>query len=214
MQVRPLFSLSVAAIAAVSLASPLAAAQRNGAIAQDFKLTDVNGQTVQLSQFRGKPVILEWHNPGCPFVSKHYGSGNMQATQKAARDQGAIWLTINSGAKGKQGHMTGAEAKALIARQGIQSTNYLLDARGLVGKAYGARTTPHMYIIDGSGALVYQGGIDDRPTANPADIKDARNHVLAALKEMKSGKQDQRCPVAALRLLDQIWVLTGGKWQD
>ena len=189
MQVRPLFSLSVAAIAAVSLASPLAAAQRNGSIAQDFKLTDVNGQTVQLSQFRGKPVILEWHNPGCPFVSKHYGSGNMQATQKAARDQGAIWLTINSGAKGKQGHMTGAEAKALIARQGIQSTNYLLDARGLVGKAYGARTTPHMYIIDGSGALVYQGGIDDRPTANPADIKDARNHVLAALKEMKSGNK-------------------------
>ena len=189
MQVRPLFSLSVAAIAAVSLASPLAAAQRNGAIAQDFKLTDVNGQTVQLSQFRGKPVILEWHNPGCPFVSKHYGSGNMQATQKAAREQGAIWLTINSGANGKQGHMTGAEAKALIARQNIQSTDYLLDPKGLVGKAYGARTTPHMYIIDGSGILVYQGGIDDRPTANTADIKDARNHVLAALREMRSGNK-------------------------
>ena len=189
MQVRPLFSLSVAAIAAVSLASPLAAAQRNGAIAQDFKLTDVNGQTVQLSQFRGKPVILEWHNPGCPFVSKHYGSGNMQATQKAAREQGAIWLTINSGAEGKQGHMTGAEAKALIARQNIQSTDYLLDPKGLVGKAYGARTTPHLYIIDGSGILVYQGGIDDRPTANTADIKDARNHVLAALKEMRSGNK-------------------------
>ena len=189
MQVSPLFSLSVAAMAAVSLASPLAAAQKNGAIAQDFKLTDVNGQTVQLSQFRGKTVILEWHNPGCPFVSKHYGSGNMQATQKAAREQGAIWLTINSGAEGKQGHMTGAEAKALIARQNIQSTDYLLDPKGLVGKAYGARTTPHMYIIDGSGILVYQGGIDDRPTANTADIKDARNHVLAALKEMRSGNK-------------------------
>ena len=189
MQVSPLFSLSVAAMAAVSLASPLAAAQKNGAIAQDFKLTDVNGQTVQLSQFRGKTVILEWHNPGCPFVSKHYGSGNMQATQKAAREQGAIWLTINSGAEGKQGHMTGAEAKALIARQRIQSTDYLLDPKGLVGKAYGARTTPHMYIIDGSGILVYQGGIDDRPTANTADIKDARNHVLAALKEMRSGNK-------------------------
>ena len=189
MQVSPLFSLSVAAMAAVSLASPLAAAQKNGAIAQDFKLTDVNGQTVQLSQFRGKPVILEWHNPGCPFVSKHYGSGNMQATQKAAREQGAIWLTINSGANGKQGHMTGAEAKALIARQNIQSTDYLLDPKGLVGKAYGARTTPHLYIIDGSGILVYQGGIDDRPTANTADIKDARNHVLAALKEMRSGNK-------------------------
>ena len=189
MQVRALFSLSVAAMAAVSLASPLAAAQKNGAIAQDFKLTDVNGQTVQLSQFRGKTVILEWHNPGCPFVSKHYGSGNMQATQKAAREQGAIWLTINSGAEGKQGHMTGAEAKALIDRQNIQSTDYLLDPKGLVGKAYGARTTPHLYIIDGSGILVYQGGIDDRPTANTADIKDARNHVLAALKEMRSGNK-------------------------
>ena len=184
---RNLPPVAFAAVAAIVLASPLAAAQKNGALAQDFKLTDVNGKTVQLSQFRGRTVVLEWHNPGCPFVSKHYGSGNMQATQKAARDQGAVWLTINSGAKGKQGHMTGAEAKALIARQDIQSTSYLLDTRGLVGKAYGARTTPHLYIIDGSGILVYQGGIDDRPTANPADIKEARNHVLAALKEMKAG---------------------------
>jgi len=182
-------SLAVATIAVFALASPLAAAQKIGALAQDFKLTDVNGKTVQLSQFRGKTVVLEWHNPGCPFVSKHYSSGNMQATQKAARQQGAVWLTINSGAQGKQGHMTGPEAKVLIAKQNIQSTNYLLDARGLVGKAYGAKTTPHMYIIDGSGTLVYQGGIDDKPTANTADIKDARNHVLAALNEIKSGKQ-------------------------
>lgn len=184
---RNLPSLAVATIAAIALASPLAAAQRNGAIAQDFKLTDINGKTIQLSQFRGKTVVLEWHNPGCPFVSKHYGSGNMQATQKAARQQGAVWLTINSGAKGKQGHMTGAEAKSLIATQNIQSTHYLFDAKGLVGKAYGAKTTPHMYIIDSTGTLVYQGGIDDKPTANPADIKNARNHVLAALSEIKSG---------------------------
>tara|TARA_R110002033_G_scaffold26757_8_gene61066 strand:+ start:27726 stop:28340 length:615 start_codon:yes stop_codon:yes gene_type:complete len=185
--VRNLPPFALAAVAAIALASPLSAAQKIGALAQDFKLTDVNGKTVQLSQFRGKTVVLEWHNPGCPFVSKHYSSGNMQAMQKAARDQGAIWLTINSGAKGKQGHMTGSEAKALIARQNIQSTNYLLDARGLVGKAYGARATPHMYIIDGSGVLVYQGAIDDRPTADTADIKDARNHVLAALEEIRSG---------------------------
>tara|TARA_R100001244_G_scaffold39766_11_gene35999 strand:+ start:1978 stop:2598 length:621 start_codon:yes stop_codon:yes gene_type:complete len=187
MKVRNLFSVTGTMIAAVSLATPLAAAQKNGTISQDFKLTDVNGKTVQLSQFRGKTVILEWHNPGCPFVAKHYNSGNMQATQKAARQQGAIWLTINSGAKGKQGHMTGAEATALIDRQDIQSSNYLFDTKGVVGKAYGARTTPHMYIIDGEGILVYQGGIDDKPTANPADIKQARNHVLGALKEMKSG---------------------------
>lgn len=185
MRNRP--TLAVASLAAIALASPLAAAQKNGAIAQDFKLTDVNGKTVQLSQFRGKAVVLEWHNPGCPFVSKHYNSGNMQATQKAARQQGAVWLTINSGAKGKQGHMTGAEAQSLVARQKIQSSHYLFDITGLVGKAYGAKTTPHMYIIDGSGILVYQGGIDDKPTANPADIKDARNHVLAALREIKSG---------------------------
>ena len=184
---RNLPSLAVAATAAIALASPLAAAQKNGAMTQDFKLTDVNGKTVQLSQFRGKTVVLEWHNPGCPFVAKHYNSGNMQATQKAARQQGAVWLTVNSGAMGKQGHMTGAEAKALRARQNFQSSNYLFDTKGLVGKAYGARTTPHMYIIDGSGVLVYQGGIDDKPTANPADIKDARNHVLAALGEIKSG---------------------------
>ena len=184
---RNLPSLAVAAIAAIAMASPLAAAQKNGALAQDFKLTDINGKTVQLSQFRGKTVVLEWHNPGCPFVAKHYNSGNMQATQKSARQQGAVWLTINSGAKGKQGHMSGPEAKALIAKQDIQSSNYLLDSKGLVGKAYGARTTPHMYIIDDSGTLVYQGGIDDKPTADPADIKTARNHVLAALKEIKSG---------------------------
>lgn len=186
---RNLPSIALATIAAVALTNPLAASQKTGALAQDFKLTDVNGKTVQLSQFRGKTVVLEWHNPGCPFVSKHYGSGNMQATQKTARQQGAVWLTINSGAKGKQGHMTGAEAKSLIAKQNIQSNNYLFDTKGLVGKAYGARTTPHMYIIDGSGLLVYQGGIDDKPTANPDDIKDARNHVLAALGEIKSGEK-------------------------
>tara|TARA_R110002033_G_scaffold14080_2_gene41393 strand:- start:723 stop:1337 length:615 start_codon:yes stop_codon:yes gene_type:complete len=180
-------SIALTAVATVALASPLTAAQKTGAIAQDFKLTDVNGKTVQLSQFRGKTVVLEWHNPGCPFVSKHYNSGNMQATQKAARQQGAVWLTINSGAKGKQGHMTGTEAKSLIAKQNIQSTHYLFDTKGLVGKAYAAKTTPHMYIIDGAGTLVYQGGIDDKPTANPADIKLARNHVLAALTEIKSG---------------------------
>lgn len=184
---RKLPAIALATVAAIALASPLTAAQKNGAIAQDFKLTDVNGKTVQLSQFRGQTVVLEWHNPGCPFVAKHYNSGNMQATQKAARQQGAVWLTINSGAKGKQGHMTGAEAKSLIAKHHIQSSNYLFDAKGMVGKAYGAKTTPHMYIIDGSGILVYQGAIDDKPTANPADIKESRNHVLAALGEIKSG---------------------------
>ncbi len=176
-------------IASIALASPIGAAQKNGAIAQDFKLTDIDGKTVQLSQFRGKNVVLEWHNPGCPFVKKHYDSGNMQTTQSAARKQGAVWLTINSGAKGKQGHMTGPEAKALLAKQKSKPSYYLLDMKGVVGKAYAAKTTPHMYIINKSGKLVYQGGIDDKPTANPADIKGARNHVTAALNELDSGKE-------------------------
>ena len=184
MNILPLITTSIATIA---LASPLAAAQKNGQTAQDFKLTDMNGNTVQLSQFRGKNVVLEWHNPGCPFVQKHYDSGNMQATQTAARKQGAVWLTVNSGAKGKQGHMTGKQAKTLLAKQNSKPNHYLLDMKGVVGKAYAAKTTPHMYIIDASGTLVYQGGIDDKPTADKADIKGARNHVLAALKELKSG---------------------------
>lgn len=181
--------VSLAAVATISIAMPLAAAQKNGAIAQDFKLTDMYGKTVQLSDFRGKTVVMEWHNPGCPFVAKHYDSGNMQATQAAARKQGVVWLTINSGAKGKQGHMNGPEAQKLVKQQDMSASHYLLDTKGIVGKAYAAKTTPHMYIVDGSGKLVYQGGIDDKPTANKADIKGARNHVAAALNELKAGKQ-------------------------
>ncbi len=179
--------LPTAMIAALALASPLAAAQKNGAVAQDFKLTDMYGKTVQLSSFRGKTVVLEWHNPGCPFVKKHYDSGNMQATQAAARKQGAVWLTVNSGAAGKQGHMSGTEAQALTKKQGAKASHYLLDMKGVVGKAYAAKTTPHMYIINASGKLVYQGGIDDKPTANAADIKGARNHVIEALNELDAG---------------------------
>jgi|SRR5688572_25629550 peroxiredoxin len=179
---------SLAIVAAFGMAMPLNAAQKTGAIAQDFKLTDMNGKTVQLSSFRGKPVVLEWHNPGCPFVAKHYDSGNMQKTQANAREQGVVWLTINSAAKGKQGYMTGSEAQKLFKEEGFKSSHYLLDRKGVVGKAYSAKTTPHMYIIDASGKLVYQGGIDDKPTADKADIKQARNHVSAALAELKAGK--------------------------
>lgn len=175
-------------VAVVGMAQPLAAGQKNGAVAQDFKLTDMKGKTVQLSSFRGKTVVLEWHNPGCPFVKKHYDSGNMQSIQAAARKQGVVWLTINSGAPGKQGYMSSAQTQNLFAEQNLKASHYLLDRKGLVGKAYGAKTTPHMYIVDGAGKLVYQGGIDDKPTANPADIKGARNHVTAALSDLKNGK--------------------------
>lgn len=179
---------SITAVAAIGMAMPLAAAQKTGAIAQDFKLTDMYGKTIQLSSFRGKTVVMEWHNPGCPFVVKHYDSGNMQKTQAAARKQGVVWLTINSGAPGKQGHMKGPEAQKLAKAQGLNADHYLLDVKGVVGKAYAAKTTPHMYIIDDSGKLVYQGGIDDKPTANKADIEGARNHVTVALGELNAGK--------------------------
>ncbi len=176
-----------AVAAAALLALPVSAAPVVGKPAPNFKLADANGKAVTLSDFRGKTVVLEWHNPGCPFVKKHYG-GNMQKTQAAAAKDGVVWLTINSGAPGKQGHMSGAEAKALVAKVGAKPAAYLLDPRGVVGKVYDAKTTPHMYVIDKAGTLVYAGGIDDKPTANVADIAGARNHVLAALSELKAGK--------------------------
>lgn len=159
-----------------------------GAPAVNFSARDTNGNVVWLSQFKGKTVVLEWNNPGCPFVKKHYSSGNMQKTQAAAAAQGVVWLTINSGAAGEQGHMDGPQAQAFVTGAKAKPTAYLLDPLGMVGKAYGAKTTPHMYIIDAAGKLVYRGGIDDKPTANTADIATARNHVLAALAEVRAGK--------------------------
>ncbi|WP_156679649.1 thioredoxin family protein [Sphingomonas profundi] len=177
-------------VAASLMAAPAAAlaAPQIGQPAPDFTLPSAAGKPVRLADYRGRTVVLEWSNPGCPFVQKHYGSGNMQRTQAAARAGGAVWLTINSGAPGKQGHMTPAEARAFEAKEGAKANAYLLDPQGSAGRAYAARTTPHLYIVDPQGRLAYMGGIDDKPTANPADIRDARNRVLAALAEMKAGK--------------------------
>ena len=176
------------AVAALMLAGAAHAQQATGAVAGNFRLTDANGKVVSLSDYRGKTVVLEWNNPGCPFVQKHYGSGNMQKAQAAAVKEGVVWLSINSSAPGKQGHMNAAEAKAFVAKAGARPTAYLLDPRGVVGKVYEAKTTPHMYIVNKAGTLVYAGGIDDKPTPNPADIDGARNHVLAALSELNAGK--------------------------
>jgi hypothetical protein len=151
-------------------------------------VADTNGKPVTLSDFRGKTVVLEWSNPDCPFVKKHYGSGNMQKAQAAAAKDGVVWLTINSSAPGKQGHMNGGQAKSFVAKAGARPAAYLLDPRGVVGKVYDAKTTPHMFIVNKAGTLVYAGGIDDKPTPNPADVAGARNHVLAALSELKAGK--------------------------
>jgi peroxiredoxin len=176
-----------AAAAVAALALPAAAQQTNGQKATDFKLTDASGKTVQLSDFKGKTVVLEWNNPGCPFVQRHY-EGNMQKTQAAARAGGVVWLTINSGAPGKQGYMQGAEAAKWVADKKASPAHYLLDPKGVVGKGYAAKTTPHMYIIDGAGVLRFQGGIDDKPAARVEEMGSARNHVLAALNELKAGK--------------------------
>ena len=159
-----------------------------GEAAPNFRAGDPDGRPVSLADFRGKTVVLEWSNPECPTVKKHYDSGNMQKTQAAAAAQGVVWLTINSSAQGNQGHMTPAEAKAFAAGQPSRRTAYLLDPKGEVGRAYGAKATPHLYVIDPAGTLVYNGGIDDKPTTDPADIAGARNHVLAALSELKAGK--------------------------
>lgn len=176
-----------AAATLAALAIPAAAEQTNGAKATDFKLTDASGKTVQLSDFRGKTVVLEWNNPGCPFVQRHY-EGNMQKTQAAAKAGGVVWLTINSGAPGKQGYMQGAEAQKWVGDKKATPAHYLLDPKGVVGKGYAAKTTPHMYIIDGAGTLRFQGGIDDKPAARVEEMGSARNHVLAALNEIKAGK--------------------------
>lgn len=173
-------------IAAVS--TPVLAAPRVGAPAPTFVARDSNGKAVSLSQFRGKTVVLEWNNPGCPYVKKHYESGNMQRTQAAATGQGVVWLTVNSGAPGKQGHMDGGAANAMVATAKARPAAYLLDPRGVLGKAYTASTTPEMYVIDAKGTLVYRGAIDDKPTASQADIAGARNHVSAALADMKAGR--------------------------
>jgi hypothetical protein len=178
----------LAASALAIVAMPVVAEPTNGSTAQNFKAIGVGGTPVELAQFRGKTVVLEWNNPGCPFVKKHYSSGNMQRTQAAAMKQGVVWLTINSGAPGQQGYMTVPEAKKFLADAGSSPTDYLLDPKGRIGHAYGAKVTPHMYIIDANGKLVYQGGIDDKPTADTGDIASAHNYVLAALGEIEAGK--------------------------
>jgi peroxiredoxin len=173
------------------LASLLAASAHAATVGQPapaFTLTDSKGQTHALADFKGKTVVLEWTNHECPFVKKHYGAKNMQAQQGSAAGDGVVWLTINSGAPGKQGHVDAAGAEAVMARDGFKSTAYLLDASGDTGRAYGAKTTPHMYIIDGEGVLRYNGAIDSIPSADPADIPAATQYVTQALGELAAGK--------------------------
>ncbi len=169
--------------------SPLAAETSVGETAPDFTLPDSNGKTHSLSDYKGKIVVLEWLNHGCPFVQKHYNSGNMQKLQKAYSGKGVIWFSVISSAPGKQGYMTPEEATESVKQKKAAPTGVLLDPEGTVGKLYGAKTTPHMFIIDSAGVLVYNGGIDDIRSANPADIDKAKNYVQMALDELLAGKQ-------------------------
>lgn len=175
--------------AALSVAAaPLLAKVEVGQPAPSFSLTDSHGKTRTLEEFKGKTVVLEWTNADCPFVKKHYGSNNMQAQQKEATAAGVVWLSINSGAPGKQGQLDGAAANALISTSSGAQTAYLLDPEGKAGKAYGAKTTPHMYVIDGQGVLRYMGGIDSIQSADAADIPKATQYVKQALAELAGGK--------------------------
>jgi peroxiredoxin len=156
--------------------------------APNFSLNGVDGKTYTLSDFAGKYVVLEWNNFDCPFVKKHYGSGNMQALQKRFVDKGVVWLTICSSAKGKQGFYDAETLKSMIADRKLASTAYLRDPDGTVGREYGAKTTPHMFVIDPKGMLIYAGAIDDKPSTDPADIKGAKNYVAACLDAAMAGK--------------------------
>jgi len=166
----------------------LANAASIGAPAPDFVLTGSNGQTHSLAAYRGKTVVLEWTNPECPFVKKHYSSGNIPKQQAAAIGDGVVWLVINSGAAGKQGHVDGATANAFLAEYNAKPTAYLIDADGNVGHAYGAKTTPHLYVIDAGGVLRYMGGIDSIASTDKEDLAQATQYVPQALAELKSGK--------------------------
>lgn len=159
-----------------------------GSPAPAFTLTDTKGKQHTLADFKGRYVVLEWVNLGCPFVKKHYESGNMQQTQKKAVEKGVVWLSVCSSAKWKQGHMSPSDWNEEIADRKMSSTAVLIDESGEVGRAYGAKTTPHMYVVNPEGILIYKGAIDDKPTTNKDTIPGARNYVLAALDESMAGK--------------------------
>ena len=185
------FAFALAAVLALGLtlsSESLVAGAVVGQQAPAFTLTDSNGNPRSLSDYEGKIVVLEWWNYECPFVRKHYGSGNMQKLQKAWTEEGVVWLTVVSSAPGQQGHVEGAKANALMKDKGGAPSAVLLDPDGTVGKAFGARTTPHMFVVT-NGKVVYAGGIDDKPSTDQADVPTAKNYVDAALHDVKAGRE-------------------------
>ncbi|HEX7518153.1 MAG TPA: redoxin domain-containing protein, partial [Chthoniobacterales bacterium] len=159
-----------------------------GSTAPDFSVSDSKGKTQSVSQYKGKYVVLEWFNPECPFVKKHYGSGNMQKLQEEFTGKGVVWLTIDSNAPGMQGNLTSEQGNAKISEWKAHSTALLLDPDGKAGQIYGAKNTPHMFVINPEGKIIYEGAIDSKATPNPADIPSSTNYVKVALGEAMAGK--------------------------
>jgi peroxiredoxin len=175
------------ALAIACLALP-SFAVRVGDAAPDFTGVDSKGKTHELSAYKGKYVVLEWHNQGCPYTKKHYVSGNMQSLQKEWTAKGVIWLTVISSAPGTQGYVTPAEENSYLSKMHAVPTAALLDPDGKIAHLYDAKTTPHMFIIDPSGKLIYQGAIDDHATTETSDIAQSKNYVSDALTESMQGK--------------------------
>jgi len=180
-----LFSLFAAGLLASSI---VFAAPVPGQPAPNFRAADVSGKQISLADFKGKYVVLEWNNPGCPFVQKHYDSGNMQSLQKRYGAENVAWVAINSTAESHSDYMSPEKLAGWFKQHSAAPAAVLMDTNGQIGRAFGAKVTPHMYVIDPNGTLVYAGAIDDKRTANPADVKTASNYVTSALSEVKSGK--------------------------
>ena len=188
MMPQPIRLAAALLTAALLTTAAVHAAPTPGQSAPDFSLTDAAGKKHALSEYKGKYVVLEWTNPECPFVRKHYGSGNMPKLQQYAKDKGVVWLAIDSSASGKEGFLSPDAAKAAAKKEYANCADLLLDADGAVGKLYGAKATPHMFVIDPKGTLVYAGAIDSIPSASPDDIGKAENYVRVALDEVLAGQ--------------------------
>jgi peroxiredoxin len=180
--------ISSVALAGLGFATRGIAAPAVGQMAPGFSLPDTAGKTVNLADYRGKHVVLEWVNPGCPYVRKHYGSTNMQGTQKEVTGAGVVWLAINSTEQESYDYLAPEPMARWMQEQGAAATHMLMDVEGTVGKAYGARTTPHMYIVDPQGRLVYAGGIDSIASSRVKDIKTAVNYVKQGIREALAGQ--------------------------
>lgn len=172
-----------------SASMPLQAEVAPGASAPDFTLTDTNGNSHSLSGFQGKFVVLEWLNHDCPFIKKHYDSGNMQKLQKDYTGKGVVWLSVNSSAAGKQGNYPAEKWNEMTAAKNAAPTAVLLDGDGKVGQSYGAKTTPHMFVINPEGVLIYAGALDSIPSPDPADIPQSENYVQKALDQAMAGEE-------------------------